>query len=1093
MLKGYLSAWAQRLKVRTWAYELGLTVVLVIVSLRGFLFSPGYYVYSDQFWSILPSLPNSESFVLLAESGRVSPSYFFLFTRGLVTFPSLLLSSLGLPYLTWMRIYIALSFAILLGVAWIGAEVVIRLYENNSQRQFSIVSRELAKTFFVIALFSNAFMIQVVGDGGQFADSLILVGFVVGLVLLIYSDKPIIAVIIGCYLSVVLLLDPDYYALVLVGFVLIALASSIKSRSISRLKWFSIGVMISLPILTYVLIGIQITLAPTAIGNLYRPFSSSPLGLSNMNVSSAILLYGYGWPFVTLAPPSSQLFSSSLVSLPTIGRPADLILIYSPIGYLWLASLAILPCVLLAGLAIRRLRGALSTLLVVLAAGVLLALYPHIPPLLFSLEWLASLPYFGYAIGTSFAVQDHTLMLVAGGYVAGASLVVSELLSRPSNLPAGQLQPTRGSEVNEDRGHPAPALRSRFSLVRCRRRGILRYAAVWMVFALVILSGWQAYNGTFYPGRADYSNFTGNGLIPIGAYTPFEISNTSLMAYNYIFHSGSNFNVYWPIGAGIEMAGYTARLPSVSLPGLPYLIASNLSADVAPYLTSHSVLYVVVQAGPSPLQIYVPSPQAAKDPFSYYFGEPTYGLTVDAFARCQFLSLVFSEPNITIFKNLQYGGLTYPASLLLSSSSEAGLNASLYGAFRALGINATLTGSAGYGQTVSINSPKATSEVEVTTPLELLNATINNESTLERETRNLTTAMGQISNGVTYSANSSSLGTLPEWNQSQAASQFNYNLSGFVFSNWAGNYSASVTKGNILVNASQSTTFTLNFGGPATNTVNGVQLKSGAPSGTYVSLKAEISTSQPLNSTLYSALSVVGESGPLSFTQVNVPASTSNPITISEHSLLPLDSNAFTFRLGGTFKGQLQIEYYNISLLRLPIESDPGLPFGSFIGLNGTNRLPSEAYQGAMILAAGKGEIDGVAVESSGFIPVVLSGGESLVTTGNLSIAEVIELSRSSLGPLLGNYAVYNGAFSDAVYMCTTLGSCISPISTVYGTNLYVLTSNQQFHLEYSKSLILLEAAYPAVIGYILVFALAGRRLGRRRHLASAKWLLLHK
>lgn len=1079
-LIGYLADRMARQRVRIWLYELALSVVLVLLSLRGFLFAPGYYAYSDQFWSVLPSLPNTQSFTLLAESGRVSPGYLFLFTRGFVTFPSLVLSNLGLPYLTWMRIFIFLSFALVLTAAWVGSEIIFRLFEHNSKRLFGTISRELAKTFCVIAFYSSTLMIEYLGDGAQFSDSLILIGFVVGLVLLIYSEKPVIALSIGCYLSVVLLLDPDYYGLVIIGFILVALLLSLKSWSLARLKWLLAALAISLPVLVYVLIGIQVTLAPTAIGGIYRPISGLPFGLQNMNVTSSLLLYGYAWPFVTLAPPTSQLFGSSLGSLTTVGNPADMVLIYSPLGYLWLASLATLPVVSIVGVVASRIRWVTGSLLAVSAVGALLAQYPNVPVLLLLLERLAALPYVGYAVGTSFALPDHLFMLIAAGYIGGSSLVVGQFLSYPSKVTLGAVQPSLAKGTRTSRKRLLAGVGFRVSLTP-KRRGQFRGAVIGVVLALVILSGWQAYNGTFYPGRADYSNFSGNGLIPIGAYTPFEVSNSSLLAYSYIFHSGSNFNVYWPIGDGIAMASFTPGVPSVSLPGLPYLLSSSLSADVAPYLTAHSVRYVVVQSGPSPLQIYVPTPQAAAEPFMYYFGEPSYGSTVDVLAQCQYMTAVFSKPNITVFENLEFAGLTYPASLLIQASSEAGMNASLYGVFKQLGINATLTDSQGLGQAASINAPGDATRVAVVSPSALANAMLANASKLGREFRNLTTTLPQLANGVTYSVNSSSLGSIPEWSQAQDQGQFEYNRSGFVFTNWAGNYTASVSNGSALISAPQSTTFTLNYGGPATNPLNGVRLLPRVPIDTYVTLVAEVSVSQPSNSSIYTAFSAMGETGSLSYSQANIPLLSSAPKLVSMSSLLPPGSTAFTFRLGGAFSGQLHIAFYNVSLFRLPLITDLGLPFGNYLALNGTNNVPSGPHQGALMLVAGRGEVSGVPIESPSFVPVFVAGRAPLATSGNVSIAVVVELPYTTLAPILGHYAVYNGAFSDAVDMCTGSGSCVSPVSTVYGTNLYVLDPQYHYRLEYSPKLIVLEDAYPLIVGYLVVLSIVIWRRGGRR------------
>jgi len=1051
--------------LRPWTLvEIGIkalaSLVLVLVSLRQFLFTPGYYVYADQFWPLQPNLPNSQSFgPLLFTNGRFSATSFPFFTRDLISWPSLLFGQFSPNYQASIRAFDFYTFLLFVFASWILARLITNTLEGATGRRLDGVTRGLLQFFIVIVAYSNAVSIELNADGGTLADGLILLMISAMILLTATRSRTRDAVAVAVLLSFTLLLDPDYYLICVIVILTAAFAAGLFAKDLRlRFRGVVIAIVLSLPVLLFVFVGLSVTGPPGTLASTRSITQAASLS-QNLNFWSALQLYGYNWSTVTLGPPSIWTAGPAISSLPVIGTPANVLVPPESATFVWLLAFWALPVLSFASLLIVWRHPGL-TLPGVGAAlvGLLLALYASIPGLNGAIQAVASIPVVGSAIGTSLAVPDHFLTAIAASYLVLAPTSVYGLIlwmkERPTN-PVVDRGPDLATGSLRAPGRTRPFMRR-----------IGPPAMILVVTAIVLFAGWQSVNGSFYPARADNYTFAGNGVPNSGAFTPFSVSNYTLETYSFLFAHGTSFNVYWPVGYGIKLEGYHAELPSASLPDFRTLLSSGLSFDVAPYLTAHGVRYVVVQDinGTTP-PFYIPSiipAQYHSNQYLYYFGLPTYNHVVSFLDQAPGMSLSLSVPGIRVFEVIDSPSLSYNASLLLDASTSQYLVAATYGLFNPANMSVAIAPSGGPGVPISYGTPGP--GVVVLTPENLTAGYLSDSSLREAQ---LTSTLANATVGVRYSANSTVLPDSPPWGQNQSKGQYNTVVGGFSFSNWAGNFTTTITGGIVSVYSQRGATFTLDFGGPTTYNSRGIALAN--HSQVYeAGLNCLLSVSDPSQSTL--SATFVAENATnqttLAYDQY-VPSGIPTAEGISAVNAVPNGTQYFTYRVGGSFTGFLNISYYNVSVVRSPLILASAFPLGSYLSLTNSSVPVTSAGDIANVVAGGNGTINGVALNRSRESILSLGRVQALNTTGSVQITGVILTPNEPISRMTGYYVVYNGA-DEAGILLRQGGLDYSPISTDFGTNLYILPGPGAYTLV-APSLEALQWGYLVVVGYILI------------------------
>jgi hypothetical protein len=1081
--------------------EFVLSIVMSFLSIGTFVMSNGYYTYSDQTWPLEPYLPSSGNYVgsMIYSSGRLAPNYIFQFTRGIISWPWVVISALSPSYEVSVRAFLFYTFMLFFAAAWITAEIVTRALEEYRQTRVSALKREVYKLSIVIMLAANLVSIQYNVDGGTFSDGLILLCVVCEAIIVAqWSRRNSSIIALGVLLSLTLLLDPDYFLISLIVVAFVAMVTGIiQGHVLQKAKVVLTSTALSLPVLAFTLAGLYLTSSPAGLGSYRSVDQASGWISSNMSFQSAFLLYGYGWSTITYAPPTILFNSGNLSSLPVIGSPANILLPPDILSAFWFLALLALPITAISSLFISQGRRLSIPFVLLAILGILLAQYPHIPWLYGTFVDIGGLPFVGLAISTSLAVPDHLLIIVASAYVLAASLTLFLLIESSAGSPpttssfrfirfsvTWRAKPVRVMHARRcdlvlggNTNHSPTLLEVKFradSFTRHRLRTILAISMV----ALVVLSGWQAFNGSYFPARANSDTFQGNGVPDQGAYSPFDVTSDTLKAYDKIFSNGTDFNVYWPVGDGIGLQGQMGRSPSVNLPGLPFLISSGFRHDVANYLVTHGVRYLVVQnLSLISVPTYYPSRTAAQDPYLFYFGLPTFEAVTQFLGNTSGLFVFYHSRATDVYEVSGTPGLTYDASILLNSPTEAGVLSTSYQLFHDIGTSVAISSSSGLGLPVGVGfSPNDV--VSIITPTNLTTEWLKNQA--NTSTGHLNVSSFNSKPGIVYFSNSSLHQGADSWIQNNSLGQYNHEVDGFDFTDWQGEANISFTNGGISMYSRMGADITLNYGGPATTFAPyGVPVQSaGTVQETHLS--AAVSVTQPAQSKVVASFSAVNLSGGAGTAFLSYTASVSGAMAqFKVSNIVPNGSQYFTYRLGGEFVGYMNISYYNISLENsLGTVMSDLVPFGTYAQLGNTTVSWPESFQSLAIIIRGNGTVNGVPINSHDFESVNLASVTRLLLNGKLQVGGAVGFSDMNYSTTNNHIVVYNGAFASCLKLVFNGSQVINPGATVYDTNMYVLpgAGNYSFSI---ISMSYLNAFYIVIVAYMVSLCLVGLTIQR--------------
>ena len=150
-------------------FECCLSLIILLLSLRVYIFGNGFYDYADQFWN--PTLNRLPPF-----SFTYGGSYVSTLSMGkeMITWPGILLMSLSTSPVAQEKIFTVYTFVIFLAAAWVLSEMLYRILDSYLQLNYRIIWKELAKAFLVIAIYSNIAIMNLNVDGGTFSDGFIM-------------------------------------------------------------------------------------------------------------------------------------------------------------------------------------------------------------------------------------------------------------------------------------------------------------------------------------------------------------------------------------------------------------------------------------------------------------------------------------------------------------------------------------------------------------------------------------------------------------------------------------------------------------------------------------------------------------------------------------------------------------------------------------------------------------------------------------------------------------------------------------------------------------------------------------------------------
>ena len=1067
-----------------------LTILAILVtSLRTYIFGHGYYEYADQIWpptnQILPAGVFSPSPFI-----GYAPPIILQYTRDFLSWPYFVFVHLTDSSLIVEKLYVIYSFTIFLIACFILANIIFRVLASSNPWCNRFFVKEALKVFIVLLCYSNLAVINLNTNGGTSADGLIVVFMAISLIGLVTSQNRTKSVITASLLlSISLLLDPDYYPIYLIGVVGILSVKGIQDRRVFRsIKEVVMIVALSFPALVFIAYSLYVTNPSFLSGQLetFASFANMVHGRSaNLSLSSAFFLLGEEWSTITYGPPSILLYGSKINQLNGTGFPTQVLLPPGPVTVLWFFAISMIPVAAFSSTLFRKTRHVSIPVTLVSLFTLSLTQYPKVPILL-RLGYLASkIPFIGEEVSLPLSAPDHLLQLLAATYVILISIFIFNVLQLSFEFTHGfmlRAELARKPDGDLYQGSPqkVPLVVNRVSQGNSHQASYNRYfkrllslSSTILIVALLLLPGWQAFNGSFYPSRA-YPPFNGGNNVPNASpFGPVVIPNSEVQAYDFLVNQPGNTAIYWPYGGmpngtlGQGVAVFSGSDPPkvlASLPEFPFLMSQRLLGDIAPYLRSESVGYVVVQDYPSSVMLSV-------------YGMPRFSLVISTLSSCPDILTVAVFKDIHIFEVMQSQSIIHPVSMILHSENSATAQIYAYSALASIGIPAAFVQSPNFGYSFAVNEPGA--NVSIVSPSYLaLNTSLNDahfvdsgsdlsNSTINSPHLSRQFEFSSLTNSTEGFVNTSQISSIDlSWTQGNGP----VNVGNWTTMNWGVNpIAVNVSNGSVNLSFSNSTFATFGYNG--TLSVNGVPggiTVQNADSEMVVAnlsflYRTSINYSGSLN-----AYFIADNSSAYNIGSFGENLSSSSTWTkVSYNTILPIGTKYFTIRIGaGSNAGTVELQNVNVSWTFL--KQDLQAPFGDTVQIsNLTLRLRS--FSGVAYVAyMGAGIANDKKLNASmayNWQRVQVTSDFSL--SGNLSLEAILLVNASSTAKLESNALVYSMPYLQS-YIFVGKNFTRHSIPTTSGTNLFLNVGSGPYSIKFMPESII-EYSYGFILVYLLV------------------------
>jgi hypothetical protein len=255
--------------------------------------------------------------------------------------------------------------------------------------------------------------------------------------------------------------------------------------------------------------------------------------------------------------------------------------------------------------------------------------------------------------------------------------------------------------------------------INSRTRANISRAVIGIVIFAIIFSGWQAFNGDFYPSRAFPPDNGGNQIPEMAPFQPYQVPQSAMTVLNFMRMEEASpvqvLQIVAPYLSNQTFLGFEGsinphlRLDGGSLVGnyVNELISENLTSDIAPLLRANSIGYVVVE-------FYKITPFFVQQEFGF----SNFGIVLNELRNTPGLTRILSYPNITLYRVNGVGNLFYNSQINLHIPNSGNYTPAMYESFSLLGFNVSGTYETGYGASFSLNEPETgfQSDISLFTP-----------------------------------------------------------------------------------------------------------------------------------------------------------------------------------------------------------------------------------------------------------------------------------------------------------------------------------------------------------------------------------------
>ncbi len=711
---------------------LASVVLISVISLRTLYFSPGFYSYSDVHWGLLlkPDLIGTFSTPFSAASGFP----LFDLNKDVITWPYGILLLLNVPMQSAERVLIFYVSTLYLFLSFILAERIVVFLEHEFKFQLSPIFFYAIVFVSSVFSYSNLEALEFNVDGGFFSDGLIMLFLSIECLLIISKGGQTKNwLLIASLLALSTLLDPDYYILSLWAIIIVAItAGHSRGTLVKNIKGIGFSIFASLPVIFfYYFVGIHTLPPQSSLSASLGAIRSIPYGPSQFNPMYPIyylMLIGHSWSTMAFGPPTILLYSGRISSLKGMFSPTQILLPPGNLTALWFASLAIVPALAFVPFLVKKTRKTVSPLIILVLLTLLVTQYTASAALYNTVKDLTRLPLIGPSIGTSLALPGHMIMIIAASYILLIPISLFSILAMINEFEVQNLLRSAWAH-SSIKGHTFSSIFWRrlvlFKKYVGTNKRVLSCVIITIYMATVIFTGWQAFDGSYFPDRAFPPDNGGNQIPELAPYQPYVVPQNAMDVLNYLNAQPGAFNTFQVIAPYVNnqtpplFEGYIA--PDLSHNGnalvgstFDYLIRNNLSQDIAPLMSAYSIRYIVVE-------YYNITQSLVHNEFGFYNFQRILQILSDSPGIVN----VLAYNSIALYRVAAANNLVYQSQLLLNSHDMSGYYPVIYSLFQSLGLEISITPDPNFGIGYLFNSWNST--IAILSPT-FLNKSVLSES-----------------------------------------------------------------------------------------------------------------------------------------------------------------------------------------------------------------------------------------------------------------------------------------------------------------------------------------------------------------------------
>ena len=880
-------------------YYIDIILILIIplIALRGFLFKSGYYFYADQGWPLSNYIYASGILSFNSLNG-------FSFSRLIIDWPYYIITLFTDSVMVTERAFIYYTFVLYLFFAYIFATMITSKF-LQTKNKYEIIA---VKFIIVLFIFSNFTALNLINDGGSFTDNLNIIFIAIILLAFIsWKNMKMAFLLSTILLTISILVEPDYTTFYIISIVVGSIIAGLINRDfLYRFKYAILTIISAIIPVSFVILGLLLTSSTgstvTAVGAL-RVYNYGAISFASRNIKPLypLILIGHSWSTIVYAPPNILLYGDKISSVKSLMSPSQLLLPDGFITYIWLFTVIMVPVISLISIVFRKTRKIAFPVIILFIIFYTMSLVYYIKPLFYLEMYISEIPLIGNSIGTTLSIPGHIINVIASMYYILFSIFLVNLMNL--HFPVDIKSDRDKSNIN------IQILKNYIGNIKngkyFKNNKFQVFVVIFIIF-IVIFSGWQAFDGTFYPARApDTAN--GNTVANIGGYTPLNLNSSVIHAYDFISSQKSNFNILWIGGPAFSNRVYESPHPEASIPNLNYITSNNLSTDFYYNLLYSDVKYVVIS-----------NQDIQKNPgaiFEYTFPDAGFKNFTCAQSFLQNntgLKEIYNKYQVDIFEINNITSM-YKSNLLLNYEGNSAYEVALPYMFKTLGYDVAITDDNKYG--LPVNFDNNTKTISIDTP-EYISSLVGATSS----------PYFNLSSNTTISGAGHNTGVgLPD---------------NFTLTLWSGNetyyhYSNRTLNITIHNNSDESISYNSSFdGGPGGYYVNGNSINS-----TVVSLKL----------TFCAKASSKGTGGVLFMGEPESNIYTDNVYSGFNFNVsnfykkytfsytFPAKEKYVNFRLYDSTDGTVYIKNLSTRYITYPhISENSILPFGNFVTLNNT-------------------------------------------------------------------------------------------------------------------------------------------------------------